>query len=122
MAELYVHHEIQDSVQWRKVVDDLTTVRTQFGCTGHQVFRSPSDANEITILTDWHMPDQAKAYAMSNELKDRMKEADVISQPDVIFLAEALSLRAMHPKRRCIAGASLSIPDMTPAVVTKIPT
>lgn len=31
-------------------------------------------------------------------------------------------MRAVHPTRRCIAGASLSIPYMTPAVVTKIPT
>ena len=64
-------------------------MRTRFGCTGHQVFRSPSDANEITILTDWPMLDQAKAYAMSNELKDGMKEARVISQPDVIFPAQS---------------------------------
>lgn len=89
MAKLYVHHKIQDYAQWRKAFDHLTTMRTRFGCSGHQVFRSPSDANEITILTDWHMLDQAKAYAMSNDLKDGMKEADVISQPDVIFLAEA---------------------------------
>ncbi len=89
MAKLYVHHKIQDYQQWRKVFDDLTSSRTQFGCTGHQVFRSPSDPNEITILTDWLSVDQAKAYATSNELRDGMKNAGVISQPDVIFLAEA---------------------------------
>jgi quinol monooxygenase YgiN len=89
MAKLYVHHKIKDYVAWRKVFDDLTSVRTQFGCTGHQVFRSPSDPNEITILTDWKNVDQARAYATSNELKEGMKDAGVLSQPDVMFLAEA---------------------------------
>ncbi|HLO31312.1 MAG TPA: antibiotic biosynthesis monooxygenase family protein [Anaerolineales bacterium] len=89
MAKLFVHHKVQDYPAWRKVFDDLTSMRTQFGSTGHQVFRSPSDPNEITILTDWRSLEQAKAYATSPELKDGMKNAGVISQPDVMFLDEA---------------------------------
>ncbi len=89
MAKLYVHHKIKDYSEWRKAFDNLTTQRTNFGCTGHQVFRSPSDPLEITILTDWHTVDEAKAYAMSNDLKEGMKNAGVVSQPDVLFLAEA---------------------------------
>ncbi len=41
------------------------------------------------MLTDCHTLEQPKAYAMSNELKDGMKDASVISEPDVIFLADA---------------------------------
>ena len=88
MAKLYVHHKIKDYGAWRKIFDGQTAVRTQFGCTGHQVFQSPSDPTEITILTDWKNVDQARAYAMSNELKEAMKDAGVLSQPDVAFLAE----------------------------------
>lgn len=88
MAKLYVHHKVKDYAAWRKTFDDLTAARTRFGCTGHQVFRSPNDASEITILTDWQNVDQAKAYATSNELKEGMKDAGVLSQPDVMFLAE----------------------------------
>jgi len=89
MAKLYVHHKVKDYVAWRKVFDDLTTMRTQYGCTGHQVFQSPSDPKEITILTDWKTVEQAKAYAMSTDLKEGMQNAGVLSQPDVMFLAEA---------------------------------
>ena len=88
MAKLFVHHKVQDYPAWRKVFDDLTAMRTQFGSTGQQVFRSPSDPNEITILTDWRTLDQAKAYATSPELKEGMKNAGVTSQPDVMFLDE----------------------------------
>ncbi len=89
MATLYVHHKVKDYTAWRKVFDDLTAMRTGYGCTGHQVFQSPNDSNEITILTEWKNLDQAKKYATSSDLKDGMKNAGVISQPDVMFLAEA---------------------------------
>ena len=89
MATLYVHHKVNDYATWRKVFDDLTASRTKFGCTGHKVFHSPNDPNEITILTEWKGIDQAKNYATSNDLKEGMKDAGVISQPDIIILAEA---------------------------------
>ncbi len=89
MATLYVHHKVKDYVAWRKVFDDLTAMRTGYGCTGHAVYQSPSDPNEITILTDWKTIDQAKSYATSNDLKEGMKNAGVTSQPEVMFLAEA---------------------------------
>ena len=89
MATLFVHHKVQDYKAWRKAFDDLTAMRTGYGCTGHKVFQAPSDANEITILSEWKSVDQAKAYATSDDLKHGMQNAGVISQPDVMFLAEA---------------------------------
>ena len=89
MATLFVHHKVQDYAAWRKVFDDLTARRTGYGCTGHKVFQSPSDPNEITILTEWKNVDQAKTYATSPDLKEGMKNAVVTSQPDVMFLVEA---------------------------------
>ncbi len=89
MATLYVHHKVQDYAAWRKVFDDLTAMRTGYGCTGHSVYQSPSDPNEITVLTEWKNLDLAKSYATSNDLKEGMKSAGVTSQPDVMFLAAA---------------------------------
>jgi len=89
MATLFVHHKVQDYAAWRKVFDDLTAMRTGYGCTGHKVFQSPGDPNEITILTEWKNVDQAKTYATSNDLKEGMKNSGVLSQPDVMFLNEA---------------------------------
>jgi quinol monooxygenase YgiN len=89
MATLYVHHKVKNYATWRKVFDDLTAMRTGHGCTGHKVFQAPGDPNEITILTDWKTIDNAREYATSEDLKNGMKDAGVISQPDVAFLAEA---------------------------------
>jgi quinol monooxygenase YgiN len=89
MATLYVHHKVSDYTVWRKAFDDLTAMRTKYGCTGHKVFQSPNDPNEITIFTEWKGIDQAKTYATSTDLKEGMKNSGVISQPDVMILTEA---------------------------------
>jgi quinol monooxygenase YgiN len=89
MAALIVHHKVQDYLAWRKVFDETTLARTRFGSTGQQVYRSPSDPNEITILTEWKDISQARDYTQSNEMKEAMHNAGVISQPDVMFLDEA---------------------------------
>jgi hypothetical protein len=89
MVTLFVHHKVQDYPTWRKVFDETTLTRTRFGSTGQQVFCSPTDPNEITILTEWKEISQARAYAQSNEMKDAMQNAGVISQPDVVFLNKA---------------------------------
>ncbi len=89
MVTLYVHHKVKDYDQWRKVFDDMTGLRTRFGCTGHQVFTSSADPCEVTILCNWRSAETAKAYAQSTELRDGMKNAGVISQPDVMLLQGA---------------------------------
>ncbi len=89
MATLLVHHKVQDYPTWRKIFDETTLTRTRFGSTGQQVYRSPSDPNEITILTEWKDISQARAYSQSNEMKEAMQNAGVISQPDVMFLDKA---------------------------------
>ena len=89
MAKLIVHHKVQNYSTWRKAFDNHDTARKEFGSTGYQVFQSASDPNDITAITDWPSIDAAKAFATSPSLKEVMKNAGVISQPDVSFLVEA---------------------------------
>ena len=89
MAKLLVHHKVQDYSAWRKGFDDHDKTRKEFGSTGFQVFRSASDPNDLTVIMDWSSVDKAKAFATSDSLKEAMKNAGVISQPEVTFLVEA---------------------------------
>jgi len=89
MAKLIVHQKVQEYSTFRKVYDDQETTRREFGCTGSQVFQSASDPNEITVITDWPSVDMAKAFATSPSLKEAMKRAAAISQPEILFLVEA---------------------------------
>ena len=79
MAALVVHLKAQDYAAFRKVFDAATPTRTRFGGTGHKVFQSPSDPNEDIVFSEWKNLEQAKVYAASNERKESMKNAGVIS-------------------------------------------
>jgi heme-degrading monooxygenase HmoA len=89
MAKLLVHHKVQDYSAWRKVFDDDDKTRKEYGSTGSQVLKSASDPNDLIIITDWPSVDAAKAFATSDSLKEKMKNAGVISQPELTFLVEA---------------------------------
>jgi len=89
MAQLFVHHKVEDYPKWRRVFDEMDGLRKSFGMTGSRVLRAAADANEIVILTEWPSVDKARAYAQSADLKEGMQRAGVISQPEVLFLEEA---------------------------------
>jgi heme-degrading monooxygenase HmoA len=89
MAKLLVHHRVQDYSAWRKIFDDDDQRRKEYGSTGFQVLKSASDPNDITIIMDWPSVDAAQAFATSDALKEKMKNAGVISQPELMFLEEA---------------------------------
>jgi quinol monooxygenase YgiN len=89
MAKLIVHHKVEDYKAWRKIFDDHAEMRREFGSTGFQVFQSASDPNDVTAIMDWPSVDAAEAYSTSDSLKEAMKNAGVVSQPEVMYLVEA---------------------------------
>jgi hypothetical protein len=84
-----VHHKVQNYAAWRKIFDEDDTRRQEYGSTGFQVFKSASDPNDLTVIMDYPSVDKAKAFATSDALKEKMKSAGVISQPELTFLVEA---------------------------------
>ena len=89
MATLIVHHKVQDYSTWRKIFDEDEARRKEYGSTGFQVLKSASDPNDLTVIMGWSSVDNAKAFVTSDELKEKMKNAGVISQPEATFLVEA---------------------------------
>ncbi len=88
MAQLYVHHKVEDYTKWRKVFDEMDGTRRSMGETGLRVYHTAASPNEIVVITDWGTADQARAYAQSPGLKEAMQRAGVISLPDVLILEE----------------------------------
>lgn len=88
MAQLYVHHKVEDYPKWRKVFDDMEKTRRSMGETGFRVYHTASNPNEIVIITDWASADKARAYSQLPDLKQAMQNGGVISQPEVLILEE----------------------------------
>jgi len=89
MVKLLVHHKVQDYSAWRKLFDEDDKRRREYGATGFQILKSASDPNDLTVIMDYPSIDAAKAFATSDALKEKMKDAGVVSPPEVMFLEEA---------------------------------
>jgi hypothetical protein len=86
MATMIVRHKVSDFNTWKTVFDSMTDIRKSHGWIGHEVLRDAGDGNFVTIINKMKTIDGAKAYGQSQELKDGMQKAGVISAPDITFL------------------------------------
>ncbi|MDE3058930.1 MAG: cyclase [Bacteroidota bacterium] len=85
MSKMIVNHKVRDFANWKTVFDSMYALRKQFGCTAEHVYRGHENPNEVLIVTHWGNPEQARKYGQSQELKDGMQNAGVVSAPDIYF-------------------------------------
>jgi heme-degrading monooxygenase HmoA len=53
-----------------------------------RVFRNTKDRNELLVLLEWDELERAHKFFQSEELRQRMQQAGVTEQPDIVFLEE----------------------------------
>ncbi len=89
MAHLLVHHKVEDYNKWKAGFDGHSSFRSQSGSKGGKVLRSLNNPNEIFILFEWDNVTNAQKFSQSDNLKEAMKNAGVVSIPEIYFLEEA---------------------------------
>lgn len=89
MVRFFVRHNVTDYNTWRKTYDDFEPERGPFGVTGHAVFQSLDNLNDVTVWHDFETVEKAKAFASSQRLRDVMQEAGVSSDPEIWFVQPA---------------------------------
>lgn len=78
---LIVQHQVRDYDAWKLVFDEHQAVRTRHGATGHELYRSLDDSNDITTVSHFPSREQAEAFASDPALKEAMDLAGVSSEP-----------------------------------------
>lgn len=86
MPYLLIDHTVEDYGAWKPVFDDHGTTRDEKGCKGGQLFHKEGDQNEIVILFEWDSLENAHEFATSDDLRETMKDAGVVGEPDLSFL------------------------------------
>jgi hypothetical protein len=89
MARLFIRHSVTDYEVWRKAYDDFDSERKTLGVTGHAVFQSADNPNDITAWHDFATTENAKSFASSGRLKGVMSKAGVKGVPQIWFVNEA---------------------------------
>jgi heme-degrading monooxygenase HmoA len=95
MPYLLVRHKVEDYDSWKPVFDhDHGATREQWGSKGGRILRNAEDPNELVILLEWDSLENARQFAIADDLREAMQRAGVADQPDIYFLEEIEQVRA----------------------------
>ena len=83
---LFIRHKVEDYAAWKPVYDGLGPVRKEkFGILSATVHRDCNDPNTIMVTHRFDNAQTAIAFVNSDDLKQAMGSAGVISQPELWF-------------------------------------
>jgi quinol monooxygenase YgiN len=85
MATMFVRHTVNDYGNWKRVYDQLASVRKERGVTSASVHRDPKDPNTIIVTHQFKDMNAATAFANSEDLKSAMADAGVAGPPEIWF-------------------------------------
>jgi heme-degrading monooxygenase HmoA len=86
MSFLLLRHRVQNYEAWKEAYDKHAPAREAAGLVELNLLRTIADPNEVLILFQTEDIERARAFAESDDLKAAMKNAGVISMPELIEL------------------------------------
>jgi hypothetical protein len=89
MPILLIRHDVEDFARWKPKFDAHRSARQTAGLHDLHVLRDAEMPNQVTIICRADDLAQAKEFAGSADLREAMKGAGVIGQPDIKILNEA---------------------------------
>jgi hypothetical protein len=89
MPALIVNHKVADFDKWLKAYEGHAQTRSAAGITGSVVCQSADDPNNVTIYFEVTDLNRAREFTTSEDLKQTMQAAGVVSQPTITFMQSA---------------------------------
>ncbi len=83
MPTIFLQHRVADYDAWRPVYDEDADRRSAAGLSEIGVFRKTGDENLVLLVWGAENVEGFQAMLSSDELKDKMQEAGVISEPEI---------------------------------------
>jgi len=86
MAYLLIRHKVRDFNAWKPMYDAHLADREAAGLRELYLLRNVEDMTEVVVLLEAENLGKARAFASSEDFRQRMERAGVVDQPDVSFL------------------------------------
>ena len=83
MVYVSVKHQVADYDTWKVAFDDHAAKRKEGGEISAVVLRKSGEPNMVSVMFKWESAEKAESFLGSDDLKEAMKQAGVISQPDI---------------------------------------
>ena len=85
MVTMFVKHKVSDYGNWKRVYDEVASMRKEKGVTAASVHRDAKDLNTIIVTHQFNDLNAATAFANSEALKSAMAKAGVSGPPEFWF-------------------------------------
>ena len=85
-AAVVVRSRVADFDRWIAAFDTHEDVRRAAGILGDHINRAEADPNDVSIYMAVSDLDKAKAFSASDDLRERMQAAGVISAPQFTYM------------------------------------
>ena len=86
MPYLLIRHKVRDFDSWKTAYDQHSSARANAGLTELHLLRTIADPNDIVLLFQADDLERARAFARSDDLKQKMQDAGVVSAPEMVEL------------------------------------
>ncbi len=90
---ILVQHTVRDFDAWKPVFDEHATVRKQHGATGHALYRSMDDPNDVLVANFFPSRGQAEAFASDPTLREMMQRGGVTGEPRITWADEVETVK-----------------------------
>jgi len=86
MPYVLIRTKVQDFAKWRAAYDEHLAMRKAAGLTERYLLRNADNPNEVIILFETSDLGSARAFSISAELRQKMRESGVVDESDIFFL------------------------------------
>ena len=86
MAHVAVRHKVRDYAAWRQVFDEFAPQRRAAGEVSYAISHLEDDRNDIVVVVEYDSMENAKAFFVSDSLREAMGRAGVEGEPTIWFL------------------------------------
>jgi hypothetical protein len=93
MVHVIIRHKVADYTKWKQGFDAHLNRRMASGEMSFRVFQSIDDPRDVTVMSDWENVDSARRFIGSEDLRNAMRNAGVVGDPDVQYVQDALNVR-----------------------------
>jgi hypothetical protein len=88
MSTIIVRHRVADFDTWKTAYDEHGAMRRQYGITDVSLHRDETDPSMVSIILAADDPGRAREFASSDDLREVMTRAGVVSEPDIWFTTD----------------------------------
>jgi heme-degrading monooxygenase HmoA len=86
MSYMMIRHKVRDFDEWKPGYDAHRPAREAAGLREVQLLRNIDDPQEVVVLFEVSDLEKARAFAASEDLKQKMQEVGVTDRPDIYYL------------------------------------